>query len=295
MVDDEVKLESAATAEVQAAATKLGWIPPERYKGDPERFVDADAFIERGETVLPIVKKQLENTRTELREIKEREAATAAALAKAQKAIEEIDLRHSVATQKAVERAKADVKAQLELASEAGDHKGVAELTERMVELNDAAKDAKAAAETKPAADAPKAYVPSASVKEWNAANPWYGDSTDAENIDRTNIMNRAAYMLRLAGFPGTETEFLEQAKADMEIAWEKKHPKQVDKVGGGAHGSNEEGGGGAPRGKTYNSLPKDAKEQCDRDASQFVGPNKLYKTKADWNAAFTKLYFEQE
>ena len=54
----EVVVESAAAPEVQAEAEKLGWIPATRYKGDAERFVDADEFIKRGETVLPIVKEQ---------------------------------------------------------------------------------------------------------------------------------------------------------------------------------------------------------------------------------------------
>ena len=49
MTEEAVAVESKADAETQAKAEKLGWIPPERFKGDPERFVDADAYIERGE------------------------------------------------------------------------------------------------------------------------------------------------------------------------------------------------------------------------------------------------------
>ncbi len=286
----EVVVESAATPEAQAAATKLGWIPPERYKGDPERFVDADAFIERGETVLPIVKKQLETTRAELATERTARQQIEASLKAAEKAIEQIELRHSVATQKAVERAKADVKAQLELASEAGDHKGVAELTEQMVELNAAEKEAKADATKTPPKDEAKPYVPSAEIKAWNDDNPWYG--TDEE---RTKMANRAAWLLRVAGFSGSETEFMNQVKKDVDAAWEKSHPQQQDKVSGGRNGSNEDGPRGGAGGKTFNSLPADAKAQCKADAKQFVGPNKSYKTEAEWNAAFTKLYFEQE
>jgi len=35
-------VESVQPPEVQARAEELGWIPPSRFHGDPERFVDAD-------------------------------------------------------------------------------------------------------------------------------------------------------------------------------------------------------------------------------------------------------------
>ena len=47
-IKDEVKIESAATPEVQKAAEADGWIPPTRYKGDAADFIEAQgAEIER--------------------------------------------------------------------------------------------------------------------------------------------------------------------------------------------------------------------------------------------------------
>ena len=73
-------VESAQPPEVQAQAEKMGWIPPSRFRGDPERFVDADVYIERGETVLPIVKEQNKRLHAEVEGLRAESAKTAAAL-----------------------------------------------------------------------------------------------------------------------------------------------------------------------------------------------------------------------
>src|SRR3990167_1618834 len=115
-------VESKATSEQQAIAEKRGWIPPTRFKGDPEKFVDAEEYIRRGEEVLPIVKEQNKRLHAELETLRKSAAKTEAALDAAQKAIDQIEERHTVETQKAVEAARKQVKAQLAAASEAGDH-----------------------------------------------------------------------------------------------------------------------------------------------------------------------------
>lgn len=42
------------TPEEQAA--RMGWVPKEQFKGDPERWVPAEQYIERAETILPMAK-----------------------------------------------------------------------------------------------------------------------------------------------------------------------------------------------------------------------------------------------
>lgn len=282
------KLESKAAPEIQERAVRMGWKGPDKFKGDPARFVDADEFVERGEAILPVVRKELEQTQSELASVKAREAQTQASLAAAQKAIEEINLRHSVATQKAVEKAREDLKVQLAAASEAGDHIGVAEITDQLTKTV-AVADASAAV-AKTVEETPKAWEPSPAMKAWNTDNAWYG--TDKE---KTDMANAAARLLRISGDTSMGAEFLDKAKAEMEAAYELKHPKQeaVDKVAGGRNGDASEVRQGGR--KTYNNLPADAKRQCDADARNFVGPGKLYKTAAEWNSAFTQLYFEAE
>ncbi len=52
------------TLSIEEQARKLGWHPLEEFKGDPERFTDAETFVKKGEEILPILqenKKKLES------------------------------------------------------------------------------------------------------------------------------------------------------------------------------------------------------------------------------------------
>lgn len=278
---DVTTLESAAPPEVQAKAEKMGWIPPTRYRGEPERFVDAEEYIARGEQVLPIVRAQNVKLQTELAQVREESAKTAAALAAAQKAIEEIEERHSVATVKAVEESKRELKAQLKAAHEAGDTEAVAEITGLMIDLN-------AAAATPAKKEPPKPEVAQAApvpqeLKEWNAANPWFG--TDRR---KTALALGIAQELRDAGTTLTGVDFFEKVREEVEAT-----------LGGGkaAEGKVEpnRGGAGVVRAggaKSYAALPAEAKAACDADAKNFVGPGKRYKTQDEWRKRYADLYF---
>lgn len=280
MSEIETSVESAATPEVQARAEKMGWIPPSRYKGDPERYVDADAYLERGETVLPIVKEHNKRLQAELHSVREQAAANAAALAAAQKAIEEIEERHTVATQKAVENARAQVKAQLANASEAGDHQGVAELTDQLTRLN-AAKE-EAAAPKAPSTPAPLP-IP-ADLREWNSENSWFG--TDKR---RTALALGIAQELREGGDQSMGRIFYDRVSAELNKMLGGGGEAPPDKVEGARGGTGE----ARPRGgKSFESLPAEAKAACDADARRFVGTGKRYKTQAEWRTRYAEIYF---
>jgi len=276
---DDTVLQSGATPEVQAQAEKMGWIPPSRYKGNPERFVDADTFVERGEIVIPILKKNAQKLEAELERVRGENAATQAALAAAQKAIEQIEERHTVATQKAVTEAKRQVKEQLAEANAAGDHKGVAELTEQLVELN-------AAAAVEPPAPTPAAvakFTPDQAQLAWQEANPWFG-----KDRRKTALAMGIAQDLREQGRREQGADFYELVSAEMDKMFPPPEPP-ADKVEGGRSGGEER----TPRGKSFASLPADARSTCDAESRKFVGPDKRYKTLADWRNRYAEIYFE--
>jgi len=286
-LDEPVVLESAATPEQQKEAEAMGWIPPTRYKGEADRFVDADEFIKRGETVLPIVKEQNKRLRAELDTVRAESRSVAEALAQATKAINEIEVRHSVDKQKAVEAAKREVKAQLRAASEAGDHEGVAELTEKMVELNAATEEPPKKLTTPP----PAAAIPQ-EILDWGVENSWF-------NTDRakTNLALGIAEELRAKGETSTGRAFFDKVaeitnrryRSDDDIA------PPTPKVDGGRNGSGNGGTGSEPRNsKSFASLPAEAKAACDADAKQFVGANKQFKTQAEWRNRYAEIYYQE-
>lgn len=282
--EESVVVESKAAPEVQKEAEQMGWIPASRYKGDSERFVDADEYLERGKTVLPIVKEQNKRLKAELDAVRAESAATSAALKAAQEAIDQIEERHSVATQKAVEQARQQVKAQLAAASEAGDHVGVAELTDQLTQLNKAEKEAEPV-EKKPDPATPKFEVPP-DLKEWNEENPWFG--TDRR---KTALALGIAQELREGGERSVGRAFFEKVAAEMESTLGGAAAPAASKVEGARNGSEQEVRTAGRR--SYAALPADAKAACDADAKQFVGPTKRYKSLPDWRARYAEIYFE--
>lgn len=290
---DEQVLESAATPEQQKAAEKMGWIPPARFKGDVARFVDAAEYIKRGEEVLPIVREQLKTTRGELERVTTAQRATENALKAAQAAIDDMEARHTVQTQKAVDQAKRDVKAALAKANEAGDHEAVAELTEQMVELNAQPAEAPAKKDEKPAAPQPsEADLRIArELKDWHAENRWFkaDDATD----ERTIYAMGVAQALRACGDTSQGRLFFDKVSEAVEKHFTLEDRPGDDKVEGtrgGATGASRQSGK-----KGFAALPSDAKEACKADTRRFVGEGKRFKTADEWRNYYAEVYFREE
>ena len=286
MADAEqvVAVESRVDAETQAKAEKLGWIPPARFKGDPERFVDADAYIERGETVLPIIKEHNKRLQAELDTLRANQTKTESALATATKAIEEIEERHTVATQKAVANARTQLKAQLAQASQEGDHDGVADLIDRLTQLDTAEEKAPPIKQVQ----AEPEFKPDPGLVEWNAENPWFG-----KDKRRTALALGIAQELREAGEKSVGREFYDKVAAEVAATLDKPaEAPRGDKVEGARNGSDRDDRTSVKKG--FAALPADAKAACDADSRNFVGPNKRYKTQAEWRNRYAEIYFEQ-
>lgn len=280
---DQTVIESAATPEMQAKAEKMGWIPPARYRGEPERFVDADEYVARGEQVLPIVRAQNQRLQDEVASLKASQAALQESLQKATAALEEIEERHTVATVKAVEQAKKDLQKRLAEAHDAGDSAAIAEITGLMVDLNASSAEPpkKKEPEAKPA---PQPAVVPPELKAWQEANPWFG--TDKR---KTALALGIAQELRDSGTVLEGVAFYEKVREELEAT-----------LGGPAPGGKVEGARGSESGtsrvgakKGYAALPAEAREACDAEARNFVGPNKRYKTQEAWRERYAELYFQ--
>lgn len=276
------ELESKASPEVQAEAQKMGWIPPERYKKAPEQFVDADEFVERGKVVIPILKETNKRMAAELEAAKAESLRQSSTLQQLQNSVAAMEERHAVELQKTRERTRAEVKAQLAAANADGDHEAAAELTERLVKLN--AEPEKPAAKPTVASPAPAPIDPE--LKAWNAENAWFG--TDKR---KTALALAIAQELREGGESSVGRTFYEKVAEEVEATLGGKEgqtpPSKVE-------GSRNGAGGDGPRSgakKGYDALPREAREACDADTRNFVGPNKRYKTVAEWRTRYAEIY----
>lgn len=64
---DENTEKTEVSEEILAEATKQGWVPQEDWKGDPKLWRPADEFVERGKNIIPIMRKEIENLRMDMK------------------------------------------------------------------------------------------------------------------------------------------------------------------------------------------------------------------------------------
>ena len=57
--EQELQDESLALSEAEEKAMKMGWVPKDEFKGDPNNWRPAEEFVERGENMIPIIRKNL--------------------------------------------------------------------------------------------------------------------------------------------------------------------------------------------------------------------------------------------
>lgn len=219
-------------------ALAMGWTPKGQFKGDPDKWVDAETFVKRGEEFLPFLKANNKRLEKELDSLR--------------KTVKEFGEFHTQTETRAYERALKEIKAELAAATAAGDAEAVDELAERM-------SDMKAEA----AAKAPKAPVHDAEIVEnWIKANPWY---------TKDEVMGAAAAAiaakLEAEGVTDTAEQLAEVAKRIRA-----KFPQEFENPKRREPGAVESpGAGGRKAGKTRSDLPADARSTMDRWVKQGI------------------------
>lgn len=278
---------------VEQEARGMGWLPKEEFKGKEENWVDAGTFVEKGRHILPIVQANNKRLEGQVQNLSQTLAQTQAALKAANAAIDAIEESQTASSEAQREQALTELKEQIAAASRDGDHATVVELTEKMVDLKAAAPkaddDKDKNKERGRNDDAPQ--VPTHIVEE---IKTWYGENQAFLEDPRVRRMARVIGEELLAGGETARGRaFLDKVKAEVESTLGKS-PRQ-GKVNGGNGGQNRSSGGGGEGSKTFNDLPKEAKEAAARMTSRMVGPDKKYKTQEDWYKGYTKSYFSQE
>lgn len=235
-----------AERDFEAEARGRGWAPKEEFKGDPARWVDAETFIERTDTVMPLLKADRDRLKRELGDLK-RQFKQFSKFASA-----------------AEERVRGELQAKMEEAVQAGDVEGFKRLQKEAGELP-GAESGQPRHSKEEALEAFEAF---------RDENPWYdrGNLAGASEIE----MNARVYAdriteKRLAALkPGEEPppeEFFGEIAAEVKA----KYPQL------GVNGTRQPrakpasdvaapGQGRPPRNnRTYDALPAEAKAQCDK------------------------------
>lgn len=271
--------------EIEQEARQMGWVPEEDFRGDKSRWVDASTFVERGHTILPIMKKNNERLEKSVRD-QQLEIANLKELLKAgQESIGELQKVHAEATKSAVEKARRDLLAELKVAKQEGDVEREIEIQEGLDELKARAKELESS---------PKPAVPQSSQQGADAAHPdfagwvkensWFG-------VDQRKTMRAMGIAQELRS--DEQYDKLEgRAFFDkiLEVMDERSGVRPASKVAE-PRGSGSSAAGG---GKSFNDLPADAKVKCDEQGRKLVGPGRAFKDQAAWRSYYANLYFQE-
>jgi hypothetical protein len=229
-------------------AKQDGWTPKDSWKGDPNRWVDAKTFVERGAQILPIVQaknrklvetvEELKSTVNELKEgnklFREFHEST---LAKAERE------RNQLISELEAQRAKAITE---------GDGQTFTQVDKRLQEVR---------AEQPKSSKKESTYTPE--QQAWLAENQWYTTDRTLKAIADGLSDVLAQEMPHLSGKAFLD-KLTERVKAEVPHKFE--NPRRQEQITG------EAGRKGAKSGRGYEDLPADAKAACDKFVKTIPG-----------------------
>lgn len=295
MADENTTTDDKAgdlTPEERQEATNMGWVDKPDFKGDPDAWVDAKTYVDKGRHVMPILRKNNErlqgiitNQNAELEKIN-------LALQESRDSIQALEEYHGEETKRRVEEARKQLKEQLKQAKKDGNTDAEVDITDELTQLNSAESVADRKAQDEGSrgngADRITQRPPiDPEFQAWAAENSWYG-----KDLIRTDLAFGVANRLRAQGDRTIGRAFMEKVTEGTNAAL---------KSLGGSPGHNkveEDRGGGNNRrslGKTFSDLSAEAQAACHSWNERLVGPNRVHKTVADWEKAYTAKYLEGE
>lgn len=280
---DQEEGSNAPAPEVVTEARNMGWVPLEEFKGNQEHWVDADAFVERGRQVMPILIQNNKRLQRELLTRDQKIGTLETNLESVQATMKSLENSYGRITKQAVQEAKARLREELKQAREDDDLDKELDIQDQMRALD----ATPVTSEQKTPVKKPTTQTDNSNLSpefvKWEAANPWFG-----VDKKKTREVTRIAEDLRDEGIELTGIDFMNECVR----VYEEKHGD----AGGSTNtpASKVESGSGrrtATGSDSFAALPQAAKQACHEDAEMLVGEGKRYKTMKDWETAYAKIY----
>ena len=269
-------------------ARESGWRPKEEFRGDPEKWVEADIWVSRGENFLPIIKADRDRARSEVQELRAKTKELADLLAASQEAIGALKEHQTAATKRQVQLAETALRQRLIAARESGNLDEELAVQDELAEIRQGREAAAAPAPKPAAAPAPAAPVEDPATTAWIESNSWFksngrkrgyamGVADEIRNDPATKDLKGRDFFAEL-----------DRRLADDPVI----NPPAPNKF---ADGKPAGSSGRTTHKQGYADLPADAKAACDSQAKLLVGPGRAFKTVDDWRANYASTYFNLE
>jgi len=267
----------AVNEQTQKEARIFGWVPKEEFRGSEDDWVDAEVFVKRGKEINPILRKNNELLMKKLDE-KAKEIDSIKASVEEFKKFQKESFERKTAE---YEVQIAQLKSQKREAIAEGNGDLVVDIDDQIDSLKEAQREAKEASKAKPEPEQPaQVSIPDdPELQGWLNKNTWFGN-----DIEMTELANTLGSSVRKQ-FPHlTSRAFLE--KLDDKIREYMPNKFLGNKAKGSAvDSSGSVRGTGSSGKKSYDNLPDDAKQACDRFIKQgWIKSKQEYIDSYDWN-----------
>jgi hypothetical protein len=269
--------QSGVDSQTEKEARIFGWVPKEEFRGSEDDWVDAEVFVKRGKEINPILRKNNELLMKKLDE-KAKEIDSIKASVEEFKQFQKESFERKTAE---YEIQIAELKSKKREAIAEGNGDAVVDIYDQIDSLKEAQREAKAEAKAK--ADVPppaQASIPDdPELQSWLGRNQWFGSDTEM-----TEMANGLGSSVRKQ-FPHlTGRDFLD--KLDDRIKEYFPHKFTGNKAKGSAvDSSGSVRGSGSSGKKSYDNLPADAKQACDRFIKNgWIKSKQEYVDSYDWS-----------
>ena len=264
------------TQDYSSEASAQGWVAKDDYRGNESDWVDAETFVRRGKEIMPILRKNNEKLLKELKEarsIAEEARTTAREFQKFQKEQYERKAKDLEVQLGQLKQAKRD-------AVSSGDGDRVVEIDDAMDLIKEDVAQAKADATRQPEPVQQSAPQPDENLQAWLDKNSWFGQ--DKRITDVTNAIGKSI----TEEFPTLKGKaFLDKLDEELATTYpdkfgKKTRPNPMD-------GSSNTTTSGRPSSakKSYENLPTEAKQACDRFLKQgLIKSKEAYVAEYDWS-----------
>jgi len=280
---EEQKQETSTDQEAQAVneqtqkeARIFGWVPKEEFRGSEDDWVDADVFVKRGKEINPILRKNNELLMKKLDE-KAKEIDSIKASVEEFKKFQKESFERKTAE---YDVQIAQLKSQKREAIAEGNGDLVVDIDDQLDSLKEAQREAKEASKAKPEPEQPaQVSIPDdPELQSWLNKNNWFGN-----DIEMTELANTLGSSVRKQ-FPHLASRaFLEKLDDKMREYMPNKFLGNKAK-GSAVDSSGSVRGSGSSGKKSYDNLPDDAKQACDRFIKQgWIKSKQEYIDSYDW------------
>lgn len=265
-------------------ARKQGWVPLDRYRGDPNEWIDADEFVKIGQEINPVLRANNRRLEEDLRQTRDENARLKAQQDDQGKQLKELLDVNEEAAAEARKALRTTLIADLATAHKEGDPTKIAEATAALTEHSATPPPVKPVVEEKPAPRGPTPEQVRAYTTAVSEEFPWFAQDTPVAVGMRASL----GQVMRLMQSDGritpqmTQVEATKLAAAETEGMYNVK-PRQPSKVGSGRPSGNS----GGTQEKSFADLPADAKTAAERSLKRMQAGGSVGKDKtfADDNA----------